>query len=182
MAADKDTNKILYRTKQLAYRKNLNQAVHYFLNMEIAVETATIRMLELLYEIEKQCFKQEAFSKLQIRFLLTDYNGISLVAKIGGEVAGFIIGRIDFVDDRPVGHVMTIDVAPAYRRQGVGQRLMVELETLLKKKGATECRLEVRENNVAALGLYQKLGYQTVSMLENYYGLTHGLYLRKTPL
>jgi ribosomal-protein-alanine N-acetyltransferase len=148
--------------------------------MEITVETATIQMLNVLYEIEKQSFKEEAFSKQQISYLLIDNNGISLAAKVGGEVAGFIIGRIDFVRNRPVGHVMTIDVSPIYRRQGIGQRLMVELEAIFKQKGATECLLEVRENNVAALALYQKLGYQKVGLLENYYGRAHGLYLRKT--
>jgi len=147
--------------------------------MEITIETATIRMLNVLYEIEKQCFKEEAFSKQQIGYLLLDYNGISLTAKVIGEVAGFIIGRIDFVRNQPVGHVMTIDVLPACRRQGIGERLMVELEAILKQKGARECRLEVRENNVAALGLYQKLGYRKVAVLENYYGAAHGLYLRK---
>ncbi len=147
--------------------------------MEITVETATIKMLNVLYEIEKQSFKEEAFSKLQISYLLMDNNGVSLAAKVGGEVAGFIIGRIDFVRNRPVGHVMTIDVSQVYRRQGIGQRLMVELEGIFKQKGATECRLEVRENNVAALGLYQKLGYHQVGVLENYYGRAHGLYLMK---
>jgi ribosomal protein S18 acetylase RimI-like enzyme len=43
-----------------------------------------------------------------------------------------------------------------------------------------ECRLEVREDNAAALNLYQKLGYKKVGKLEKYYGEAHGLYLQKT--
>ena len=147
--------------------------------MDVVVEDASIRLLDELYEIELQCFKEEAFSKQQIGFLLTDYNAISLVAKVDGEVAGFIIGRIDSVRNKPVGHIMTIDVAPKFRRQGIAQKLMLETEVLFKQKGAKEIRLEVREGNEAALGLYLKLGYRKISRLEHYYGEAHGLYLRK---
>jgi ribosomal-protein-alanine N-acetyltransferase len=150
--------------------------------MDLKIEDASIRLLDELYEIEKQCFKEEAFSKQQIGFLLEDYNGISLVARVNGEVAGFIIGRIDLIRSQPVGHIMTIDVALLYRRKGIGQRLMLETEALFRQKGAKECRLEVREGNVDALRLYQKLGYKKVAVLDHYYGEAHGLYLRKTPL
>jgi ribosomal protein S18 acetylase RimI-like enzyme len=50
---------------------------------------------------------------------------------------------------------------------------------LLSRKEAVECRLEVREDNVAAINLYKKQGYQTIGRLRNYYGSAHGLYLRK---
>jgi hypothetical protein len=65
--------------------------------MEIEVETATILLLDSLHEMEKQCFEKEAFSKQQISYLLTDYNAISLIARIDSNIAGFIIGRIDIV-------------------------------------------------------------------------------------
>jgi ribosomal-protein-alanine N-acetyltransferase len=150
--------------------------------MNITIEDANIRMLDELYEIEKQSFAEEAFSKEQIGYLLTDYNCISLAAKANGEIVGFIVAMFELECKQPVGHIMTIDVLPKFRRQGVGEHLMRETEALLKQKGANECRLEVRENNLAALGLYQKLGYKLVSRLENYYGKAHGLYLRKAPL
>ena len=77
------------------------------------------------------------------------------------------------------GHMLTIDVASAYRRKGIAQKLLQEIETLLKEKGISECRLEVRENNNAALNLYQKMGYTKIGLLEEYYGTAHGLYLKK---
>jgi [ribosomal protein S18]-alanine N-acetyltransferase len=147
--------------------------------MEIEVEYATIRLLDELYEIEKQSFQEEAFSKQQIGFLLEDYNAISLVAKIGGKIAGFIIGVIELPEGYLVGHILTIEVAPTYRRLGTAERLMIEFERILKLKDIEEIQLEVREGNEAAKALYCKLGYGTVSRLKNYYGSTHGLYLRK---
>jgi ribosomal-protein-alanine N-acetyltransferase len=150
--------------------------------MDTIIEDANIRLIVELYEIEKKCFEEEGFSKQQICYLLEDYNAVSLVARVGKEIVGFIIGRVDLIRNQPVGHIMTIDVAPEYRRQGIAQKLMLETEAIFKTKGAKECRLEVRESNTEALKLYTKLGYEKISLLEHYYGKAHGFYFRKAPL
>ncbi len=150
--------------------------------MEITVEDASIRMIDELYAIEQQCFRDEAFSKQQISYLLTDYNAINLAARVNGELAGFIIGRIDLERNTPVGHIMTIDVAPRFRRKSIAFRLMLETEALFAQKRVSQIRLEVREGNTAAISLYEKLGYKQVTKLENYYGSAHGFYFRKVLL
>ena len=150
--------------------------------MDIIIEDANIRLLGELYEIEKQCFKEEAFSKQQISYLLEDYNAVSLLARIDREIVGFIIGRVNLIWNRPEGHIITIDVASNYRRKGIAHKLMSETEAVFKTQGAKECKLEVREDNIAALGLYMKLGYKKTSLLKHYYGEAHGFYLRKAPL
>ncbi len=148
--------------------------------MEIEIESATTKLLDRLYEIEKQSFRQEAFTRKQIAYLLTDYNAISLVAKINGEIVGFAIGRVDVARGTPYGHVLTLETLPSHRRHGVAQKLLEELENLFASKGAVESRLEVREDNIAAISLYQKAGYEKVGKLERYYGDAHGLYFRKS--
>jgi ribosomal-protein-alanine N-acetyltransferase len=147
--------------------------------MEVKIETATIRLLDTLFKIEQQCFSEEAFSKRQIAYLLTDYNTIALVARAGGEVAGFIIAQVE-TDDGEYGHIITLNVAANFRKKGIATKLLGEMEDLLKQRGIRECRLEVREDNNSAIKLYHKLGYQTVGKLERYYGKKHGLYLKKT--
>ncbi len=147
--------------------------------MEVTIKDASVRMLDDLYAIEQHCFHEEAFSKQQIDYLLADYNTLSLVANVNGEVAGFIIGRIDLVRNKPIGHIMTIDVALRFRRKGIARRLMLEIEALFSLKGVLEIELEVREGNSAAIALYEKMGYRLVSKLENYYGAAHGFYFRK---
>lgn len=145
----------------------------------ISIEYATIRLLDELYQIEKQCFKREAFTKQQIAYLLTDYNSISFMAYMDGEIAGFIIGRIETENSHQIGHIITIDVASKFRRKGVAKKLIQKIEETVKQQGAKECRLEVREDNIAAISLYQMLGYIKIAKLENYYLTTHGLYLKK---
>jgi ribosomal-protein-alanine N-acetyltransferase len=148
--------------------------------MDIKIEDTSIRDLAKFYEIEQQCFEQEAFTKQQLAYLLTDYSTIGLAARVNGEIAGFAMARVDIRRSEQVGHIVTVDVTPAYRRNGIAQSLLREVEDVLRERGFKECRLEVRENNVAALRLYQKLGYRRVGKLENYYGSAHGLYLKKT--
>jgi ribosomal-protein-alanine acetyltransferase len=149
-------------------------------DMAVKIEDTSIRLLGKLYEIEKQCFGQEAFTKQQLIYLLTAYNAIGLAARVNSEIAGFAIARVDIGRNTSFGHILTVDIAPAYRRKGIAQKLLHEIETIFREKGIKECRLEVREDNVAALNLYQKLGYKKVGKLEKYYGDAHGLYLQKT--
>ncbi len=148
--------------------------------MEVKIETASFKLLDQLYQIEEQCFDQEAFSKRQIAYLLTDYNTIAFVAKANGDIAGFIIAQVEVEENNEFGHIITINVAPKYRRKQIATKMLCEIETLLKQKGIGECRLEVREDNHPAIKLYQTLGYKTIGKLESYYGKKHGLYLKKT--
>jgi ribosomal-protein-alanine acetyltransferase len=150
--------------------------------MPITIEDASIRHLERLYEIEMECFKKEAFTKQQIAQLLQNSNSISLVAKENGNIIGFIIGALSMEDGNIVGHVLTIDVSPSHRRKGVGLKLLQEIEKIFRDRGAKVCRLEVREDNVAAISLYRKLGYRKVGMLKHYYGEAHGILFEKNLL
>jgi ribosomal-protein-alanine N-acetyltransferase len=148
--------------------------------MPTIVEDASLKDLDRLYEIETESFREEAFSKAQIAQLLRSYNSIGLVARVEGQIVGFVIGDI-CVDGRVLqGHLCTIEVLPNFRRQGIGEKLLREIETIFRQKRVKACALEVREDNIPAISMYRKLGYDTIGMLKNYYGNVHGLYLEKT--
>jgi ribosomal-protein-alanine acetyltransferase len=147
--------------------------------MELKIESASIGHLDRLYQIERECFDKEAFTRQQIAYLLKDYNSINLIARINNEIAGFIIGAAYYERSAQVGHILTVDVTPAYRQKGVAQKLLQEIEKIFKEKGFRASCLEVREDNIAALGLYRKLGYKKIAKLKNYYGNAHGIYLKK---
>jgi ribosomal-protein-alanine acetyltransferase len=147
--------------------------------MTLTVANASIRHLDRLYEIETECFAEERFTKKQIAQLLTDYNSISLIARIDSEIVGFVVGRV-YIDRNALnGHILTLDVSSKSRRKGIGQKLLKEIERIFKEEGAKACHLEVREENVAAISLYLKFGYKKIGRLKNYYGNAHGIYLKK---
>jgi ribosomal-protein-alanine N-acetyltransferase len=147
--------------------------------MDIKLGDITIRLLDKLCEIEEQCFEQEAFTRQQLAYLIADCNTIGLTAMLNNEIAGFAIARVSIERSITFGHILTIDVAPAHRRKGIAQTILQEIEAILRERDIEECRLEVRENNLAALNLYKKLGYIKIGRLEKYYGFAHGLYLKK---
>ncbi|MEM1539208.1 MAG: ribosomal protein S18-alanine N-acetyltransferase [Candidatus Bathyarchaeia archaeon] len=148
---------------------------------KITIEDASIRHLDRLYDIERECFKSEAFSKHQIAQLLTHQNSVSLIAKDNNTVVGFVIGMVYSENGELTGHILTIDVHPSHRRMGIGAKLLQEIEKIFIGKGVGKCRLEAREDNLAALKLYTKLGYKKVRKLKDYYYKNaHGILFEKT--
>jgi len=92
-------------------------------------------------------------------------NGIFLVVRVDGEIAGY--GGVWIVVDE--AHITTIAVRPENRRQGLARKLMNELLTNAQKRGATCSTLEVRAGNEAAVKLYESLGYRTIATRRAYY-------------
>jgi ribosomal-protein-alanine N-acetyltransferase len=63
-------------------------------------------------------------------------------------------------------HVLHIGTCPDQRRSGVGRKL---LRTLVATPGAEVCWLEVRADNVAAIGLYVAEGFTEIARRKRYY-------------
>lgn len=60
-------------------------------------------------------------------------------------------------------HLARIIVAPAQRRSGCGTRLVGALLDLAAARGHLVAGLNVRRDNLAALALYRKLGFEVVA-------------------
>lgn len=148
-------------------------------HMELSIRSVGLECLDELSVIETQCFKKEAFSKQHIAYFLEDSSCICLAAHLHGEIVGFVIGQIDFDENIYFGHIITLDVLPFYQRKGIASQLLKEIESIFRRFNLRECRLEVKEDNFAALALYCNDGYVPIAKLKNYYLNTHGLYLKK---
>ena len=66
-------------------------------------------------------------------------------------------------------HVNTIAVDSTVRRQGLATRLMEHVLIDAARDGARRATLEVRRSNLAALGLYQRLGFKVTAVRPRYY-------------
>jgi len=67
------------------------------------------------------------------------------------------------------GHIANVAVHPDYRSLGLGQLLVAHLIAACRALGGTAMTLEVRQSNVAAQGLYRKLGFASAGLRPNYY-------------
>ena len=115
-------------------------------------------------EIEKLCFA-DPWSTNSITSELNNPLSLWLVALDGERVVGYV-GSQTVLDG---ADMMNLAVLPQYRKQGVGQALVNELVDRLKQKGAICLALEVRQSNLPAISLYEKLGFVQVGLRPNYY-------------
>jgi len=85
-----------------------------------------------------------------------------VMARDGDRAAGFIFGWV--VDGE--GEIIQITVDTAYRRQGIGMAL---LEKFLHLHCPSGCRLDVAEDNIAAIRLYERAGFAGAGRRRGYY-------------
>ena len=79
-----------------------------------------------------------------------------LVAEITGEIVASVMGSYD----GRFAFAARLVVAPAYRRKAIATKLMQDLETRLRDKGASQVSLLIEDNNDPAISLYKKMNYK----------------------
>ena len=87
------------------------------------------------------------------------------IAIYGGTPVGFIgVWNI-------AGECEVIDIAVdlKFRRRGIASQLMEDVIGFCKDSGISVIHLEVRESNIAAISLYEKVGFKRVGFREKYY-------------
>ena len=87
------------------------------------------------------------------------------VAELDGRVAAMLVAW--FIVDEI--HIATIATHPDFRKQGVGEKLLLHTLQSAKAEGAASSFLEVREGNDAAIMMYRKLGYVESGRRAGYY-------------
>ena len=115
-------------------------------------------------ELEKQCFSAP-WSERSIASELGNEYSLWLVEEIDGVAVAYVGSQAC----PPEADVMNVAVAPAYRRQGIGEGLMVALMDALRQRGMESLTLEVRASNGPAIALYDRLGFAQVGRRPNYY-------------
>lgn len=88
-----------------------------------------------------------------------------LVARTGDTIVAYG-GMWLMVDE---AHITTFAVHPAWRRQRIGERLLLAFMDLARDRQAHEATLEVRLSNLPARRLYEKFGFRPVGLRPRYY-------------
>jgi ribosomal-protein-alanine N-acetyltransferase len=122
----------------------------------------------LLTDLDGRCFPPHIAYDLPTFEDICEHAKSIVVAEVEGRVVGFAAADIN--DDEPVALLITIDVDPDWRRQGVGSRLLQETHARLATLGATTIYLHVAVRSADAQRLYKRHGYSNVGRLRDYYG------------
>ncbi len=115
----------------------------------------------------ERLFPGDRLSLRQFRRHLASPSARLRVAAIEGVAAGYALTLLR--KDSQAARLYSIVVGPAQRGLGLGAALLADAQQQARRAGKTELRLEVREDNTAAIALYRRAGFTPLGRWENYY-------------
>lgn len=131
----------------------------------LRIRRASLDDLPDVVRIENLSFPSP-WSEVSLRDELSGrLNSLFLIAEVDGRLAGYV-GAWVFAGE---AHICTLAVDPPYRRCGLGEIMLLTLLQLVRAQDVRYAILEYRASNVAAAGLYRKLGFDFVHRRRGYY-------------
>lgn len=122
---------------------------------------------DALYALDLVCFEPEfRFSRRAMRAFAEAEGAVTVLAEAASDLVGFCVAQME----NNFGYVVTLDVAPAWRRRGLARRLMEAAEGRIRAAGGVGMELHVFKENFAAMQFYEGRGYGRVGMAEGFYG------------
>ncbi len=132
--------------------------------MDIQIQKITNSDFESFKDILVSEF--DNFWNLQIlKQEIESLNTYYIVAKYNNEVVGFAGIKMTFDN----ADLMNIVVKKDFRNKGIGTLLLKSLIDICNNFNISKLFLEVCEDNICAINLYNKLGFKEISIRKNYY-------------
>ena len=119
------------------------------------------QVFELWQAIEKGVHVGRSDTLAEIGKKLERDPDLFLVAESAGKIIGSVIGGFD----GRRGIIYHLAVASSFRGQGVGSRLMDEVESRLRAKGCLKCYLLVTVDNSEVEDYYLQRGWQQMDQV-----------------
>ena len=162
------------------------QAASMVSPLHVSVRVYEPADFEALHALDRACYPPRiAYSGQMLREYLEEPGAVCLVAKsaaamgaansgkggttspaeIGAQVAGFVIANVA----APEGHIITLDVGQARRREGIGSALLAAAEGMLAALGVRKVFLETATNNEAGIAFWRHHGYVSFRVIRAYY-------------
>lgn len=143
-------------TKSYMQQKNMAAAV-IFRPMQ---ESDTVAAAQIEAASSQEPWSQKAYADA-----LSNENAYYLVA----EYDGCVIGCCGLWQSFEEADICNVVVEAGSRRQGIAQKMLLALMEAGKKRGILYFTLEVRSGNMAAVRLYEKLGFATEGVRKGFY-------------
>jgi ribosomal-protein-alanine N-acetyltransferase len=145
--------------------------------VELTLRDFRTEDFDVLWRIDQQCFAPGiAYSRRELSAYVHRRGAFTIIAQVENPsqgnakelkgIAGFIIAESN---RRGVGHIISIDVLPEYRRSGLGSRMLSAAEYRLAEASCQTVRLETAVDNASAIAFYKRHNYSIVSTIPRYY-------------
>ena len=121
--------------------------------------------LDRVSQIEKECFSTP-WSRDAFEDMIDNPLALYMVA----EDNGYVVANCGVISAAGEGDICNVAVDPAYRKRGIGEKLLSEIMNVASKELLVEAfTLEVRASNRAAISLYEKLGFVNEGIRPGFY-------------
>jgi ribosomal-protein-alanine N-acetyltransferase len=124
--------------------------------------------IPVLVSLDKELFPYSPWSSGQYReeisaptrrFIVAVDEGLSVVGYAGV-----------FAPGGAEADILTVGVIAQHRGQGIARQLMADITKWAIAQGSIAMMLEVKTDNVAAISLYESLGYSKLNIRKDYFG------------
>lgn len=88
-----------------------------------------------------------------------------LVLGQAGDIFGYGVMSIG-ADE---AHLLTLSIAAGWQRQGWGEKLLQHFMQIAREQHARSMFLDVRESNIGAIRLYERIGFKQIAKRKGYY-------------
>lgn len=133
----------------------------------VSIRPAVPGDLAALLAIEQAGFGADAFSRRQMRYLMTRAKGAFFIALREGVPAGYI--SVLASARHRHGRIYSLAVDAVFRGQGVAEALLDRALDFARARNLRSVFLEVRPENKAAAALYGKKGFIKRAVIPDYY-------------
>lgn len=132
--------------------------------VEVALRDVRVEDLPRVLEIEQSSFSTP-WRRSTFEGLLRRGDADLIAAAVDGRMVGYAIAWT-IMDQAELGNVA---VDAAMRGRGLARLLIDAALWRVRRRGARECFLEVRESNEVARRLYESLGFTAIGRRRRYY-------------
>lgn len=127
--------------------------------------------LENLYQLEQQLFPDDSWNTSALQDLSAqDYNHFFVVKDLD-KIIGYCIVQVMF----DAAEILRIGVDKDSQGKGIAKQLLNNVMDFLTNLSVEKLLLEVRADNISAIGLYQSFDFLQIHCRKNYYRLQNGL-------
>lgn len=134
----------------------------------ISYRVATPFDLPVFVSLDKELFPYSPWSASQYKEEFASPTRHFVVAV---DEAQSIIGYAAvFAPGGAEADVLTVGVVPSQRGKGIARQLMALITDWAREQGSTAMMLEVKVDNLEAIGLYESLGYSKLNVRKDYFG------------
>lgn len=132
-----------------------------------SIRAALLSDVDRLLALETDSFASDRISARSFRRFVRSGTAALRVICEGADILGYYL--LLFRAKSGAARLYSIAVDGRHRGRGLAAALLADAERAARRRGRSRLSLEVREDNGAAIRVYERLGYAFAGRIEDYY-------------